>query len=69
MPPFGYWGPHTEQRDTDKFEARDEMRIMFDRIHRIARVIPNADQDLETQLCCSIAPYAGAIKWVLCPSI
>ena len=69
MLPSGCWGPHTEQRDTDEFEARAEMRIIFDSIHKIARVIPNAGQDLKTQLRCSIAPCAGAIKWVLCPSI
>lgn len=69
MSPFGYRGPHTEQRDTDEFETKDEMRTILDRVHRIARVIPNAGQDLNTQLRCSIAPYAGTIKWVLCPSI
>ena len=67
MSRFGYWGTHNEQGDTDKCKDREEMKIIYDIIHIVARAIPSPGQHLDTRLHCSITPYADATKWVPMP--
>lgn len=64
---FRYRGTHNEQGDRGECETREEMRIVFDRIHIVARAIPSQCQDLDTQLRSLITPYAEATKWVSMP--